>query len=287
MRLKALCDICKVDSVLSSEYEELRDSSIMDISKKFKDNDSDFYIILKDKKPFYIFTSTDIIDALVSRYDDIAINEYIERFPKNIISFSKNDYIFNAYKMMRTHRIRHIVITEDNGDFFAVITSNHLATFLTEIAIKDDMTHLYNKRFFDFIKDRHAAGSTNFGILFVDIDKFKEINDTYGHEKGDEIIKRVAETIKKSIRDIDYAFRFGGDEFMIMLFPDDIGADKVKERILKNIKDIKIDDIPISISIGTATMPKDGDSIDEILKVADERMYEEKRRHHQFISESS
>ena len=267
------------DKSIVYELNKLKEMSVGDISKIFVGKAIDFFIITKNKVPFYIFTSTDIIDALVAHNDEMKVIVYIDKNPKNIVRFTKSESIFSAYKTIRTYRIHHIIVTDEDGRFESVITSHDLAAFLTEIAIKDDLTNLYNKRFFEFIKDRYSTEDMQIGIIFIDLDNFKNINDTYGHVFGDKVLKRVAEIIRKNIRDIDYAFRFGGDEFVVVIFSDKKLTKKVSDRIAKEISKSYINTIQLRASVGYAHYKTDGNDLNKVLQKADQKMYMIKKEH--------
>jgi len=117
------------------------------------------------------------------------------------------------------------------------------------------------------------------GIIFVDLDNFKNINDTYGHVFGDKVLKRVAEIIRKNIRDIDYAFRFGGDEFVVVFFSDKELTKKVSDRIVKEISKSYINTIQLRASVGHAHYKTDGNDLNKVLQKADQKMYMIKKEH--------
>lgn len=151
----------------------------------------------------------------------------------------------------------------------------------------DYMTKLYNKRFFDIsIKKAVKEASKNgvfFSLMIIDIDNFKSINDQFGHLAGDEILKEIAATIKKSKRKDDLCFRFGGDEFIVILpnttkeQASNIG-DKIQSKLLSNsIERKELSDIRISISIGIAQW-KPGMSASDLTKWTDRAMYASKNK---------
>jgi len=117
--------------------------------------------------------------------------------------------------------------------------------------------------------------------MFVDLDNFKNINDTLGHNTGDKLLKRVAQRIAESVRESDTVARWGGDEFLIIV-PDltqTIEAEAIAEKILMNLSRlIQIDEneFNVSASIGIAAFPEDGESSEELLSNADAAMYEAK-----------
>jgi diguanylate cyclase (GGDEF)-like protein len=258
------------------DYSEIRDITLADISKLFIEKYKDVLVVLKNKKPFYILTATDIIDNLVSHNDTYTFETYIEKFPKSLISVSIEKTVFEAYNLMRSHRIHHLIIVNENDEFECIINMNDFASFLTDIALKDEMTGLYNKRFFEFIIDKYKKNEIETGLIFIDLDDFKILNDNYGHLFGDKVIKKTAEIIKNSIRDIDFAFRFGGDEFVIIVVAKQNVLLKIVNRIKEKINETIIGDIKLQASIGYAHFPTEGD-IQTVIDLADKRMYEEKR----------
>lgn len=153
----------------------------------------------------------------------------------------------------------------------------------------DDVTGLYNQRKLhkdlDHLVGQYQKEKDPFCVLFIDIDYFKKVNDTYGHLVGTKLLEGVARDIKGLLRDTDLSYRYGGDEFVVILTDADTSSGKiVGERILKMIKDrhynieIKneVKSIKLSVSIGVAEFPTDATSADDILSIADRMMYEAK-----------
>jgi diguanylate cyclase (GGDEF)-like protein len=202
--------------------------------------------------------------------------EFIDLHPKKILTVSVEDDLFDAYRLMRSARIRHLVVVDEFGKFVRVIESCDLVSFLTEIAIEDELTGLYNRRYFEFLLEKFRDSDKEIGIIFIDVNKFKELNDTYGHLFGDKVLYEVAKRIKSSIREIDHAFRYGGDEFVVMSF---ISAQdlKVIAKRLKNILNFEINNIKIKTSIGWAHYPNDSTDLYEVVEIADKMMYKNKK----------
>lgn len=128
-------------------------------------------------------------------------------------------------------------------------------------------------------KRRDWIGFKDICFLFFDIDYFKKINDTYGHDVGDMVLKKVAETIKKSLRAGDIVARWGGEEFIAILLGSHEKESKVKaEEIRKNVQEVTFDDIEdlkISVSIGVAEFKK-SISFENLVKNADRALYKAK-----------
>ena len=152
------------------------------------------------------------------------------------------------------------------------------------LAITDDLTGLYNRHYFmDELSKQKAISEreeSDFVLCFCDLDHFKNINDKYGHQTGDIVLQKFSEILKSSIREIDCAARFGGEEFVCLLVNTDIeNAIKVSERIRKSLADFNFNDIAPSlqatVSIGMSNF-KQFNTLQETLMIADHRMYRAK-----------
>ncbi|MGV8933929.1 MAG: EAL domain-containing protein [Gallionellaceae bacterium] len=156
---------------------------------------------------------------------------------------------------------------------------------LLEMARRDVLTGLPNRESLGNILDANMrsamAGQRKFAILFLDLDRFKGINDTFGHAIGDKLLIRVAQTIRPLLRGGDVLGRFGGDEFLLVMpGSNESGVMLITQRILDTFKapfDIDGSSLRITPSIGIAIYPDHGDDIETLLKHADTAMYESKR----------
>ena len=156
----------------------------------------------------------------------------------------------------------------------------------TRLATTDDLTGLHTRRYFMEILNKQKAmverENSDFVICFADLDHFKYINDSYGHHIGDEVLKIFSAIIRSSIREIDYASRFGGEEFVVLLAKTEIQqAMKVAERIRSTIESYNFNDIApalnVTVSIGLANY-KSHNSIQQTLMSADNKMYSAKEQ---------
>ena len=150
-----------------------------------------------------------------------------------------------------------------------------------KLAITDELTGLYIRRYFmEKLAQQKALSErddSDFVLCFFDLDHFKQINDTFGHHTGDVVLQKFSEILKSSIREIDYAARFGGEEFVCLLVNTDIeNATKVTERIRQSLADFNFSDIApalqATVSIGLSNF-KQFNTIQETLMSADNRMY--------------
>jgi diguanylate cyclase (GGDEF)-like protein len=153
---------------------------------------------------------------------------------------------------------------------------------LEERATYDLLTGLYNRyALFDFLErelaklERKKEGRIY--IVFLDLDNFKYVNDTFGHKKGDEILKEVAKFLKENFRKYDFVSRFGGDEFVVVISEDENRCDinNLLNRIQKLLEE-KFKDYSLSVSYGIAVAPEEGTDAYQLIQLADGRMYKMK-----------
>jgi diguanylate cyclase (GGDEF)-like protein len=152
---------------------------------------------------------------------------------------------------------------------------------IKELAIRDELTGLYNRRYLmeliDFEKNRSSRDNSTFCIALMDIDHFKNVNDTFGHQTGDVVLREVAVMMEKTLRDSEFCGRYGGEEFLIVLTQTDRkGAFNAVERVRANIADLQLQDsnasFKVTVSIGLAEYRK-GEGAQETIARADQAMY--------------
>ena len=156
---------------------------------------------------------------------------------------------------------------------------------LRERAIRDPLTALFNRRNLEETLDQELAKADRkayqVSLLMMDIDHFKCINDTYGHNAGDQALQSLADLIRSQIRRSDIACRFGGDEFVIVMPEATVGlAFERAEKLRRGVQSLQLPDIGIlgnlSVSIGIATYPLHGATKEDLLRAADQAMYHAK-----------
>lgn len=150
------------------------------------------------------------------------------------------------------------------------------------LANTDNLTGLYNERFFNSFLEKRKMAPEPFALFYLDLDKFKQVNDTYGHDVGNQLLRMVAQRLRECVRSdtTDHICRIGGDEFAIIcqgLVDDNICKERVlrMERRIKEPYWIEGKDVYVGVSCGYAVYPADG-RVDEIRIRADQRMYEKK-----------
>ncbi|HEX5413211.1 MAG TPA: diguanylate cyclase [Terriglobia bacterium] len=170
----------------------------------------------------------------------------------------------------------------------SVLSNLQLLQTMREQANIDPLTGLYNRRFCkDYARKLMAMArrkDTPLGFLILDLDHFKNINDVYGHEVGDRILKQFAKTITQSMRETNLTARLGGEEFVVIL-PDtgaracQVVAERIRNAVaLMNMPQVNEKPLPnITVSLGIAVYPEHGATLEEMLQASDRALYESKR----------
>lgn len=154
---------------------------------------------------------------------------------------------------------------------------------LYQVAITDPLTGCYNRRFFDEVIDRELATHRRYGVplslLFIDVDHFKAVNDSLGHEAGDRVLQSVANFLKRHVRRADYLFRWGGDEFLILIWGTLEDATQMQAQLKAafcGLRDKSQLPSTLGLSIGCAEVSSDATDMASVVREADERMYEDR-----------
>ena len=162
---------------------------------------------------------------------------------------------------------------------------------LENLANTDGLTGLFNERYFSSVLHRKEQKKLPFVLYYLDLDHFKPVNDTYGHDMGDKLLKAVAERLLKCIRSNDFAFRIGGDEFALIISAemDNSLCMQTKMRIVQSLLlpyEIDGKTLHIGASCGYAVYPLETEDTGKIRILADQRMYAEKKENHRKAAES-
>jgi diguanylate cyclase (GGDEF)-like protein len=174
------------------------------------------------------------------------------------------------------------VLTTLAGYAAVAIENARLYEHARYLAITDGLTGLLNHRAFRQALDQELERTKRYALplsmIMLEIDKFKRYNDTYGHLRGDEVLRLVARVLEKEHRQVDVIARYGGDEFMIFLpHTAKEAAGEVAERIRRAVEStpyvVDTQVTSVTLSVGVATYPEDGDTTDALVDAADRRMY--------------
>lgn len=247
---------------------------------------------------------------VIFEFETDTIKNKLELYAKNIRSYDKNQLVIHLneaefYLNLGTKQSQDYCMVFKLGRFIDEASLEALAQFTQgqlrtiehvqklyktqELIHIDDVTGLYNQRKLykdlNFLVEKFNIDKDPFCVLFIDIDHFKKVNDGHGHLVGTRLLEAVALDIKHLLRDSDLCYRYGGDEFVVILSNSNAETGKiVGERILSKIlgKSFHVDlttqksDHSLSVSIGVAEFPTDAVNTQEILSIADRMMYEAK-----------
>ena len=213
---------------------------------------------------------TPLSDKIAAYYSDT----FILRFPM----------LFTAFLILSI-LVKYYIIKKEIAEDKADAEIERLMSKLENQASTDPMTGLYNRRFFmehaDLRLKECLRNNKSFSIIYYDIDKFKSVNDIYGHAAGDAIICTVAEISSNQVRPYDLVARFGGEEFIIFLPDADIEvAEMIAERLRKSVEEKEIDHdsqmLNVTISLGVVNSEGNMSDLNELIGIADKALYEAK-----------
>ena len=263
--------VCDLDSGIY-EYYEMNNESYYNPTGDYREllqRMSGEYVILTEK--------TNI------QMDDLLSPEHLRK-----VIMSEDDlYTFEYCTLDRSsYKVMSVIPVEWKGSILSkvMLIAQDIGQKheLEKLANTDALTGLYNERYLSERLKRNGKLRKKFAMFYLDLDRFKPVNDTYGHDMGDRLLKAVSRRLCKCIRKTDYAFRIGGDEFSLIIEEGNIN-DEFCEMMVRRIKSVI--DRPFNIegrllsvdtSCGYAIYPEHSQKIDEIRIMADHRMYEDK-----------
>ncbi len=199
-----------------------------------------------------------------------------------VYKFMRQDITLVAYDLEKKYVCLYIY---DNTKFYETSAKlEELNEELQELSNRDPLTHSYNRRYFSDVSQKmlNLASRANhsLSVIILDIDNFKNINDNYGHSIGDNVIITLARSLEEYVRTSDVISRFGGEEFVILLYNVSLpNGKKIAEKIRKNIENLKIEtkqgDVQFTLSLGVAQYDKEQDfnNLEHTISRADKALY--------------
>ena len=258
-------------------------------------------IVIENKKAIGIFTPYDTLKLLAKGADlDRPIKEYMTTPLKTL---PQNATVADAFEFLQKNRFKRAIVTNESGQVVGVMSQTQILQLLHNKWLEivrshankietlqkkaniDPLTETYNRYKFDEVIRQEEKRVSRYpdlplySLIICDIDDFKKINDTYGHLLGDEVLKSLAKSIKSSIREYDMLFRWGGEEFVVLLPQTTCKeAEQVAHKLQKVIQNSAVNDIPITCSFGVSGKRDPKEDVKEVFARADQALYKAKNR---------
>ncbi|MCD4668376.1 MAG: diguanylate cyclase [Sulfurimonas sp.] len=265
----------------------------------------DNVIIVEDMKPVGILTTKDVMKLIKHKNNlDLAVSNYMS---SPVDSIHKNSSVKDAIKYIKQKHYKRVVVVDDDGKLSGIITQKELISLtysrwamlmkeyqdeLSEInhilenknkeyetlASTDSLTGLYNRyKFSELYLSSYTAMTqrhNDMSIILLDIDFFKKVNDTYGHNAGDKVLIQVSHALLRTLRDIDIVCRWGGEEFIVLLPTASLSnATILAQKLRKYIENMEIEIVgSISASFGVSQV-REGEDMKEAIDRADKALY--------------
>jgi diguanylate cyclase (GGDEF)-like protein len=190
---------------------------------------------------------------------------------------------FIAKKPQKYYQFKHNIVFSNLSSYlgYRIVSSKEFSR-TKDLTFIDDLTELYNQRYLPIALDESIAKYDEkgecFSVLFMDVDHFKKVNDHRGHLIGSKILVEIGKILKENIRSIDYGFRYGGDEFLLILTNTDpntanVVAERIRQHVESEVFEIDNKQLQVTLSIGIACYPIHAKNKQEVLEMADKAMY--------------
>ena len=265
----------------------------------------DNVIVLEEKKPIGILTTKDVMELIKNRNDlSLPVIEYMS---SPVDTIDRKASIKEALNFLQEKHYKRVVVVDEMGELTGVITQkelisltfsrwamlmkeyqdelceiNHILEIKTKeyeaMASTDALTGLYNRhKFYELYNSTYTTmvqRENEASVVMLDIDYFKQVNDTFGHNVGDKVLIQVAHMLIRTLREVDIVCRWGGEEFILLLPTASLeNAAKLAEKLRKNMHTLNIDTVgSISASFGVSQVRK-GDDVESVVGRADKALY--------------
>lgn len=231
-----------------------------------------------------------ITELRSSRMNGIQFTEEVHKISRgtNVLVITLYSFISSAIEAMESGAYGYItkplnsaeirIVAERAVERFFLLSAGNEKDYFVDLSVRDGLTGLFNRRYFNELINlefnRIRRNPAALSLLMLDIDNFKNYNDTQGHPAGDELLKNAAKVFNNSVRAVDIVCRYGGEEFIIILpQTDKRSAQIIAERLRVQV----VLYLPTTVSIGIATSPEDAQDIEQLIQKADSALYQAKK----------
>jgi len=275
----------KVKDIMKTNPITLKlEDSIQDLINVFRNYEIGSIIIVDEKRePYQIITVRDLSKICFMSLFPPTISQVLKELNKSkeslITIYHKEPYI-EALALMKKNNISHLPVVNKRNKLVGILSIRDIAKNFPEVIYLDPLTEVHNRSYLELLKTKLKKVSGPISFLMIDIDNFKDINDTFGHVVGDKVLKKLAQILRRNIKITDELIRYGGEEFLVIAYRCDLEeGKKLGERLKKKTENIKFKDfseVKITVSIGLYLYKPGDDFLDAIHK-ADKAMYEAKK----------
>jgi diguanylate cyclase (GGDEF)-like protein len=266
------------------------ETNIINLIDYFLKREIDSIVVVnQEMEPIQILTLKDFLKIYtISPFpNNVAeVLEALKKDKKSLITISKQADLFHAFTLINRYKINHLPVIDSNHKLVGLFSLKRLIETIPKLIFIDPLTGLNNRYYLELIIPKLEKTKSPVGLLMIDIDDFKQINDTYGHLVGDKVLKAFSQTLRKNVRISDEVIRMndiirlGGEEFLAILYRCDIEKTKlVAERLRKRIEEIRFDEYPdlkVTVSIGGCEYRGEGDVM-EYINLADKALCKAKK----------
>lgn len=268
-----------MELILARPRDEVLNLPIFELLPKL--NDSFFIKAMEDafEKDYKYFFSSSVHKNLIS--DKLDINIKLTPYMANEEKYLMLECVNVTNQLRRINKLNDHVRRLDLENKALRAREDELS----KTAYLDDLTGLAGRKLLYEFSNKYIAKSlrnnSKLAVLFIDVDRFKAINDIYGHCVGDRVLIEIGSLLEKSVRDSDLVSRYGGDEFVVLLSEiEEINQiNVIARRIVKSMESIKVDGFleEVKLSIGVSIFPDHGRSLNELISSSDKAMYRAKK----------
>jgi diguanylate cyclase (GGDEF)-like protein len=227
--------------------------------------------------------------GIVKNYSPVEVRAGSPHFDSAIlVALQANDKFYGHLVLLDPQAMPHKDVFHYWVERLTVAYKHSLAFLEAKsLCYVDDVTEFYNQRYLGMALDTEISrGNRNkspFSVLFIDIDHFKRVNDTKGHLVGSRVLTQLSRILKRNIRTVDYGFRYGGDEFILLLVNTAADnarfvAERIRAEVERTVFNVDSVELRITLSIGVASYPEHATSKEEIVDMADKAMYDGKAK---------
>ncbi|MBZ4681784.1 GGDEF domain-containing protein [Thermodesulfobacterium sp.] len=272
------------DVMIDDVFKVNPESSLLELVCCFIDKEIGSVVVVdQQQKPIQIITLRDLPKIFLFAPTPSNVEEVLQALgkdKKSLITVKVEMPLIEAINLMARFNISHLPVVDDNSKLVGLLSLKDIIKSVPSMMYIDHLTGLNNRLYLDLLIPKLKRTKGPIGFIMADIDNFKNINDLYGHLIGDEVLKVVAQTLRKNVKISDEVIRYGGEEFLIILYRCDL--DKVKmvgERLRERVMKISFETNPnlkVTISLGGCEY-RGEKNIMEYISLADQALYQAKQ----------